>query len=69
MTYGDRDPQDATRERIAEVAELLAAGLLRLKLKAAQQSSGLSGCVGKSSLDGSHDQSMHVDPKSEGIAA
>jgi hypothetical protein len=69
MTYGLADPQLSTDERLAEVAELLAAGLLRLRLRSARQSSSLSRDGGESSLDRSPDRSMHADPQRRGSAA
>jgi hypothetical protein len=69
MTYGDRHPQDATRERLAQVAELLATGLLRLRLKQAQASSALSARSGESSLDCPARRSVHADPQERGFAA
>jgi hypothetical protein len=48
-------------ERLAEVAEILAAGLMRLR---ARQSSHLSADFGESSLDCSGHQSSDADPGS-----
>lgn len=45
-------------ERLDEVAEILAVGLLRLK---ANKSSGLSADAGESSLDGAAHQSGHAN--------
>jgi hypothetical protein len=46
-------------ERLAEIAEILAAGLMRLR---ARQSSHLSPDCGESSLDCPGNQSGHADP-------
>ncbi|HVI27284.1 hypothetical protein [Hansschlegelia sp.] len=69
MTHGNSRPQDDAKERLAELADLLAAGLLRLRLRRAEQSSGLSDDGGESSLDCVGDRSMHANPKTQGIAA
>jgi hypothetical protein len=69
MTFGDRHPQDAAGERLVEVADILAAGLLRLRLKQAQASSGLSAHTGESSLDCLARRSVHADPQKRGFAA
>jgi hypothetical protein len=69
MTYGLADPQLSTEDRLAEVAELLATGLLRLRLRRSGQSSALSRDGGESSLDRSPDRSMHADPQRRGSAA
>ena len=53
-------------ERLAEVAEILAAGLLRLK---ARKSSALSAHRGESSLDCPGHQSGHADPDSLEVEA
>ncbi len=45
-------------ERLAEVAEILAAGLIRLR---ARKSTPLSAACGESSLDCAADQSSHAD--------
>jgi hypothetical protein len=49
------------RERIAEIAEILAAGLMRLS---ARKSSPKSADFGESSVDFSPHQSGHADPSS-----
>ena len=48
-------------ERLAEIAEILAAGLMRLR---ARQSSHLSPDYGESLLDCPGNQSGHADPNS-----
>jgi hypothetical protein len=48
-------------ERLAEIAEILAAGLMRLR---ARQSTHLSPDCGESSLDCPGNQSGHADPNS-----
>jgi hypothetical protein len=50
-------------ERLEEIADLLAAGLMRLRLR---QSSALSPDSGEGSLDFSPDQSSHALPKEHG---
>jgi hypothetical protein len=47
-------------ERLAEIAEILAAGLMRLR---ARESSPLSRDLGESSLDFSPDQRGHARPR------
>ena len=69
MTYAILDHQAEADDRLAELASLLAAGILRLRLRSAEKSSELSDRSGESLLDGSPDQSIHVDPKNEGISA
>jgi hypothetical protein len=68
MSYGI-SPPDRDADRLAEVAELLAAGLLRLRLKNARQSTDLSPDGAESSLDCLADQSVHATPQRRGIAA
>jgi hypothetical protein len=51
-------------ERLDEVAEILAAGLSRLR---SRQSSALSADVGESSLDCADDQSGHADVLKGGL--
>ena len=53
-------------ERLAEIAEILAAGLMRLR---ARQSSHLSADCGESSLDCPGHQSGHADPNSLEVEA
>ncbi len=48
-------------ERLSEIAEILAAGLMRLR---ARKSSQISGDWGESSVDFSRHQSGHADPNS-----
>ncbi len=48
----------------AELAEILAVGVLRLS---ARQSSAKSGECGESSLDFTADQSVHADPVAESL--
>ena len=50
----------STPERLAEIAKILAAGLMRLR---ARQSTPLSPARGESSLDIPPDQSGHPTPK------
>jgi hypothetical protein len=67
MGYDDDFPQTDADERFAELADLLAAGLQRLRLKTAAKSSKQISVGGKSLLDGSVHQSMHGHPKTQGI--
>ena len=53
-------------ERLAEIAEILAAGLIRLR---ARQSSHLSPDCGESSLDYHGNQIDHADPGSLEVEA
>ena len=55
------DPRHMTAaERLDEIADILAAGLMRLR---ARKSSPLSHDPGESSLDFSPDQRGHADPR------
>ncbi len=54
--------QDDSRERIAEIAEILALGLVRLH---ARQSSQTSAVGGESSLEPVGHQSGHANPETE----
>jgi hypothetical protein len=57
--YNGIDPgRLSASERLAELSEILAAGLMRLKLR---KSSRLSAACGESSLDCPADQSSHAD--------
>ena len=60
MSHFDQDHSDAKAERLDEIADILAAGLIRLR---ARKSSPLSRDRGESSLDFSPDQSGHVPPR------
>jgi len=51
----------AAKERLVEIAEILAAGLMRLR---ARKSSQISPDFGESSVDFSRHQSGHADPNS-----
>lgn len=67
MTQDDRYPHSDAVDRLAELADLLATGLIRLRLRQASKSSELFCVRGESSLDGSLHQSMHGDPETEGF--
>ncbi len=57
--YNGIDPgRLSASERLAELADILAAGLIRLKLR---KSSHLSADLGESSLDCTAHQSSHAD--------
>jgi hypothetical protein len=57
--FNPLDPGQLTaKERLSELADLLAAGLMRLRL---QQSTPLSGDVGESSLDCAAHRSSHAN--------
>jgi hypothetical protein len=59
--YNALDPRRlSVAERLAEIAEILAAGLMRLR---ARKSSALSRHCGESSLDFSPDQRGHAHPR------
>ena len=59
--YNAFDPRRlSVAERLDEIAELLAAGLMRLR---ARKSSQISGDRGESSLDSSADQRGHAQPR------
>ena len=59
VTHGTSDSQ---RERIAEIAQILALGLVRLH---ARQSTQLSGLNGESSLEPVGSQSGDANPQTE----
>lgn len=64
MTNGINPELLSADERLAEIADLLAAGLMRLR---ARQSSHLSRHCGESSLDCSAPQSGHAEaPETDG---
>ena len=69
MANGLCSPQDDAQERLSELAEILAVGLLRLRLKQALQSSGLSADAGESPLDCLAHRSVHANRKTRGLAA
>jgi len=54
-----RTHPDKPAERLAQIAEILAAGLMRLR---ARKSSQISADCGESSVDFSRHQSVHADP-------
>jgi hypothetical protein len=58
--------QMTTEERLAELAALLATGLIRLQLR---KSSPLSAHLGECSLDCAANQSGHADPNSLEVEA
>jgi hypothetical protein len=59
--YNAIDPRHlSTAERLDEIADILAAGLMRLR---ARKSSQISGAPGESSLDFSADQRGHARPR------
>lgn len=60
--HGQHDAAADARERIAEIGEILAVGLLRLK---ARQSSQLSDATGESSLEPIAHQSGHANAERE----
>jgi len=55
----------ATPDRLNEIADILATGLMRLR---ARQSTSLSGVPGDSSLDCPAQQSSHANPTHGGLA-
>ena len=61
MTNGTHPEQLSAIERLDEIAEILAVGLMRLW---ARKSSALSADRGESSLDWAARQSGHADPNS-----
>ena len=59
--YNAIDPRHlSTAERLGEIADILAAGLMRLR---ARKSSQISGDPGESSLDFSPDRRGHARPR------
>ena len=63
MTHGVDPNQLSAAERLAEVAEILATGLMRLHLR---KSSSFSSNTGDSSLDCPAHQSGHANPEISG---